>query len=347
MNDETQEKTEQSPEEKAELAEWNDVEDLLGEAHGQGYSLVIHRKKPQWCAGYLDTWPLDEPISLGDIKEAFGGRRFQLKIHGPKGRLIRHIMVSIDAPPRRDGSLVQPDAVPTYADTPRNAKHDAGENTLFSMLEKSNDRTLGLFEKMLVTKSSSADQTSPLAQISALVEAVSKMKEVSSMFGADQDSTSSMIQGFMGLLEAKQKQQQQQPQQQRPRPGLPAPQIIRRPAPPAPGQAVQRNPAPAEQRQLAHVDEPLQADDVDDQADDLDDIDPVELLREMDPAAAGEHVAAYFNALSPEEAQQALSAFLGENVPLDTIHAMRGKSNDDPEAPTDEPDDQIAPPISQ
>jgi hypothetical protein len=65
----------------------------------------------------------------------------------------------------------------------------------------------------------------------------------------------------------------------------------------------------------------------------------------MDPKAAGEHLAAYFNQLSPQEAQQALSAFLGQPVPLDMIGQLQGKSTDgeDPSTSGDAPSATLSP----
>lgn len=355
-----------TPEEIANDREWQETEELLGEAAGQGYSVVIHRKKPQWCAGYLDTWPLDEPITLADIKEAFGGRRFQLRIHGPKGKLVRNAMISIDAPPRRDGMLVQPDPAPIYNDAPRprpveSAPQDPDgrqSGFLFSMLEKANDRTLSLFERMIENRAADANAGSPLQQIAALAEAVAKMREVSALFGVEQDSTSTMVNGFLSLLEKKAEQRQQQPPQRRPAALPAAPQPPRRPNPipvsygepaPPPTETAQpgggeRQPSPGtpppEPRELAPDEQP---DDIDDEEIEAD---PVLLLREMDPKNAGEHLAAYFNGLSNEEARRALSAFLGQPVPLDMILELRGQSKNAQAAPSGSADPSAQDPAS-
>lgn len=326
-----------APEEREAL----EVEELLSECIGKGWRLAIHRTDPPWCAGYLDTWPLDGPLSLSDLREAYGGRRFRLKVLGVRSAYVRDFVVSIDDIPRRRGIPVKPlgleferelPAAPPAPATPAAPVFD-----IAGFLERANDRQLALMDRILEARAAPATAASatanPVEQIQALAEAVTKIREVSGMFGVEQDSTNNMLEMFMKLLDAKEKKdsaqerrQRQQPQrrqiagppgapvQQQQQAGPPQ-QQNQGPAPgPPPGQGGEERQAPP----LAAVPE--------DQAPEPEDIDPAELLAQYDPEEAGQAIRDYFEGLPPLEAQKALSAVLGQEVTLDDLSTLRAQS---------------------
>jgi len=86
-----------------------DVLDFCAGEYGNGQQLSITRLAPHWCAGYLDTLPLDAPVSLAEIRDNWGGKRFQLRVLDSHGRYVKAYNVRIDGPPKRNGRLVTPE----------------------------------------------------------------------------------------------------------------------------------------------------------------------------------------------------------------------------------------------
>ena len=77
---------------------------------GSAAQLYIKRLDPHWCSGYLETVPLDAPVSLQEIKDNWGGKRFQLRLLNSRGQYIRAYNVRIDGPPKRNGRLITPES---------------------------------------------------------------------------------------------------------------------------------------------------------------------------------------------------------------------------------------------
>lgn len=77
---------------------------------GSAAQLYIKRLDPHWCSGYLETVPLDGPVTLQEIKDNWGGKRFQIRLLTSRGQYIRAYNVRIDGPPKRNGRLITPES---------------------------------------------------------------------------------------------------------------------------------------------------------------------------------------------------------------------------------------------
>jgi hypothetical protein len=74
--------------------------DAFLSGYGRGFQVSIVRTAPVWCAGYLTTLPLDHGITLNEIRESYGGRRFQLRILTDQGRYAARRRSRTPRPPR-------------------------------------------------------------------------------------------------------------------------------------------------------------------------------------------------------------------------------------------------------
>jgi hypothetical protein len=120
-----------------------DVDKLLAEA-GQGYKLQIRRKEPKWCDGLLDTVELGdgEPLSLEEIREAWGGRKLELTLLDPQGQYVTCRTVRFPEGPRHEGKKVKRED--DDGDTPK-ASPLAGFKDIVSMMleaQKNNADTM-------------------------------------------------------------------------------------------------------------------------------------------------------------------------------------------------------------
>jgi len=336
-----------------------EAERLLGEAAGKGWQLSIRRVKPSWCVGFCDSWPIDEPITLEEIRDEWGGRKFWLRISNNHGQYVSGCSVDIDAEPRRHGKLIRQDPEERAIVNPQ-PQRDPAIDLMIRMMEKTNDQNSALVRDFLIKSVASAGggtTPDPLAQISTLAEAIGKLKEVSALFGGggEPDSGGTMIQAFMSLMEKKgeadkakqaQAQPQRPPQQQRPAPqrfGPPQlPNVARNPGP-VPFAAAASAAASAPHLEPAAEPQtipPLSA--VPDTAppeveggtyEDEDDLpDPHGELAACEPEIAGEAIRDYLDSLPPEEARRALSSALGQEVTLDMVAAFASGSRNAPEA---------------
>ena len=93
-----------------------DIERVMSQL-GEGFKLAVIRKEPVWCDGTLITEEIDpnEPISIENIRQRWGGRRLQLKILNPDGSYLKSTTVSFPDPPKKEGveMVVGPDGMPT------------------------------------------------------------------------------------------------------------------------------------------------------------------------------------------------------------------------------------------
>jgi hypothetical protein len=104
----TDEKRVLTPEEWASLRNEQNFTAMF-RALQPGWSLQIKRLRPTWCEGWCDTVEFDpeEPIDLEYIRDNWGGSRFKLQVFDELHQYKASWRVSIDAPPRRNGRLLE------------------------------------------------------------------------------------------------------------------------------------------------------------------------------------------------------------------------------------------------
>ena len=95
-----------------------DLDTILGQL-GSGIKITIHRDEPRWCDGYLDTLNVDgdEPISLEDIRDMYGGRKLTVKVVGADGKIVARRTVKFPDEPKKDGVVVKNPSEPNKDDS--------------------------------------------------------------------------------------------------------------------------------------------------------------------------------------------------------------------------------------
>jgi hypothetical protein len=163
--------------------------DAFLSGYGRGFQVSIVRTAPVWCAGYLTTLPLDHGITLNEIRESYGGRRFQLRILTDQGRYVAMRTVLIADVPRDDGKpLVSLDRgeAPKSNPAPASGFGDlAGVfRDLLSSQQAAADRQAALLEQLIMRPAAevqtalAAAPSSPLRQIQELGEVIAAVREL-------------------------------------------------------------------------------------------------------------------------------------------------------------------------
>jgi len=234
------------PERDRQLEE---VEKFLGEIAGQGYQMAIHRVEPRWCGGYLDTWEVSEPLSMSEIRDEYGGRKFRLRLFNQHGGFLKQFTIRIDEIPRRHGEAIRPPPPPPPTPAaapyvpPRKEGPDANEiimRELFNMVRAQNEQIAGLFMRLATPPPAAAavptlPAQNPIDFIKQIQGTIGVFREAASEFGSQDNGEGQgpqMMMKFLEMLDKKggqQPQQQQAPQQQQqqrqqqPRRGPPGP----------------------------------------------------------------------------------------------------------------------------
>lgn len=330
-----------------EASQVAEVERLLADV-GPGYEVSIFRTAPLWCRGYLDRLPLDtNGLTVGDIKEAWGGKKFRLNIHAPHGRgQIRSLTLPIDDVPRRNGRQIRPEE--EDSDPPRAAEgapdsRPSPIRQVIDLLTAQVERQAALLDRALEARQVAqpaqlAPQVDPMAAITQAAQIAQTFRQVATQFGdqppPEADPTSKMLEAlaarFMvgdagGGKTAPAAGRQAAPQQRRP----PAPKVIyRQGPPPAPGGA----PPVAAPRPVAPAPNPQE--DVDDSENDDGDIVDDLLSLGVDQAALA--VREMFDQLTPAEQQRSVDILMGRvapEIPVDDPATVDAQSNDAPASP--------------
>lgn len=327
-----------------EASQVAEVERLLADV-GPGYEVSIFRTAPLWCRGYLDRLPLDtNGLTVGDIKEAWGGKKFRLNIHAPHGRgQIRSLTLPIDDVPRRNGRQIRPEE--EDADPPR-AAEGAPDNRpspmrqVIELLTAQVERQAALLDRALEARQTTqpaqlAAPVDPMAAITQAAQIAQTFRQVATQFGdqpqPEADPTSKMLEALAARFMVGDKPKggapaarRQAPQQHRP----PAPKVIyRQGPPPAPGGAPAAAPRPV-------APAPNPQEDVDDSENDDGDIVDDLLSLGVDQAALA--VREMFDQLTPGEQQRAVDILMGRvqpEIPLDDSATVEAQSSDGATSP--------------
>jgi hypothetical protein len=190
------------------------IDDIL-ETTEQGTKISIHRVKPAWCAGWLDTVeydPTDENcFSLSWLKEVYGGQLYTLKFR-QDGRYAFSKSVRIAAPPRDEGvPLEHPDILAErkrrreFALNPSPSQDSKLLEILIPlMFQKENGQSENQLKLALETIKAAKPSTpeKDFKGILEIVELVQNMKgEPARSSGGDDMST--MLTGLVELLKTK------------------------------------------------------------------------------------------------------------------------------------------------
>jgi len=193
-----------------------ELSDVFEGHTGRGYKLAISRDRPRWCVGHLDTWEIDEPISLSDIAQEFGGQKFSLKVLDNNGKYVKgtSYKVSIDGEPKRDGRIIkQPVERSEFGEL------SGGEGMvkqMFGMMKEQNEQSL----KMIRDMQKMQRPPDNFESLAGMVKAAEKLKGLAGLFGGgDSDGaggssllTPEIMKVFAEQLSPGQQQQQQQQQ---------------------------------------------------------------------------------------------------------------------------------------
>jgi hypothetical protein len=162
--------------------------------YGRGYQVSIVRTAPVWCAGYLTTLPMDHGITLTEIRESYGGRRFQLRILTDAGKYVAMRTVLIADVPREDGkpiaTLDRGNADAPKAN-PAPAASGFGElagvlRDLLASQQAASDRQAEMLERLIMQPAAQAQAAiaSPLEQIQQFGEMIRAVREITPAIAA-------------------------------------------------------------------------------------------------------------------------------------------------------------------
>lgn len=157
---------------------------------GRGFQVSIVRTAPVWCAGYLATLPMDHGITLSEIRESYGGRRFQLRILTDGGKYVTMRTVLISDVPRDEGRPIASldkrtdDAKPNPAPpaSPAGFGELAGVlRDLLASQQAASERQAAMIERLIAQPAAQVQAAiaSPLEQIQQLGDIVAAVRELS------------------------------------------------------------------------------------------------------------------------------------------------------------------------
>lgn len=302
-----------------------DIEESLADFAGKGFKVMLHRSAPLHCSGFLETYPLDQPLTLEAIKESWGGRDFILKIKNPQGKIVQIRTVKIADVPRVEGIPLSKHI--EYADGGRTVKNDpqtkmievmqaqlqqsqtAHNDLLNRMMEQTVNHAQQLRDADREDRSNAAEQSSPMDTMKETFELFQEMKNFTDKH-APQGEGGNGEQGidymqlakmFMDQMDERKSQvaEASKPRalalpgttQQTPAQAPAAIATVEPHATPEPPQTATATPAPA--------DEPEE------------EIPLEEELADLGPEDAAKVVAATLDRFSPEEQQTAMNALFG------------------------------------
>ena len=171
--------------------------------YGRGFQVSIVRTAPVWCAGYLTTLPMDHGITLNEIRESYGGRRFQLRILTDSGKYVAMRTVLISDVPRDDGkpiATLDRGTTEIVKANPSPAPSGFGElagvlRDLMNAQQAASERQHDMLERLI---------SNPAAQVQAAIASpLQQIKELGEVIAAVRDMTPAAVtsaEGGGGLL---------------------------------------------------------------------------------------------------------------------------------------------------
>lgn len=186
----TDEKTESTATQTPELPppgageELADLEKFLGEIGGSGWKLALYRRSPAWCRGYVESFDLDSPISMAEIRDAYGGSRYEARILDDRGmhRKTRYLTIA-DVPRMRgeplDQGLKYRRGGNEVIENPRADQAAATADRALEALERAQERNQELMIELLATRSIPQQQSDPIAQMGQMIGLFKTFQEFS------------------------------------------------------------------------------------------------------------------------------------------------------------------------
>lgn len=156
--------------------------------YGRGFQVSIVRTAPVWCAGYLTTLPMDHGITLNEIRESYGGRRFQLRILTDSGKYVAMRTVLISDVPRDDGkpiATLDRGTAEIVKANPAPAASGFGElagvlRDLMASQQAASERQHDMLERLISNPAAQVQAAiaSPLQQIKELGEVIAAVRDM-------------------------------------------------------------------------------------------------------------------------------------------------------------------------
>jgi len=140
----------ETPDQPAEPEIPDDIEEFLSDFSGKGFKAQLYRNAPLNCCGFLETYPLDDNLSLEAIKESWGGRDFSIRIKNPRGKVVEIRSFKIADVPRVNGVPLSKHI--EYTRGGQQIKHDPSNDLMKGMqaqIEAANKRHEDLMLKMM------------------------------------------------------------------------------------------------------------------------------------------------------------------------------------------------------
>jgi hypothetical protein len=166
-----------------------DIVEFFGEFLGSDARVALYRRSPMWCKGYLETYMLDSAISLDDIRDTWGGFRYELRVLDSKGKKIKSHYQEIAGPPLYRGEQLNERNKHEHG-RPLPPEPDTGlGKALEKMMENQNrlqDRNDALMMKLIDNAQKPAPApapapvvppTDPAAQLQATMDTFKMMRE--------------------------------------------------------------------------------------------------------------------------------------------------------------------------
>jgi len=174
-----------------ELAEI-EIEKYLSEFTGTGAKVSLYRRSPMWCSGFLDQYPLDDNIQLEEIRDTWGGRRFEIRVLDSRGVYIASRTVTIADIPRHRGRALDDSLQYDKGGqvVVKNPAAETAEKTL-EALERAQQRNQDLMLEMMKMNmkkeapAPAAAPSDPTAQLASVIEIFKTMKEFASEAAPD------------------------------------------------------------------------------------------------------------------------------------------------------------------
>lgn len=321
--------------------EHHEIDRLIGQYAGQGYTVEIRRLVPRWCQGYCDEWPLDESFSIADVKDQCGGRRFTFKVKRADGHYIKSFSAWIDDEPRRHGRPIRLGTADYVDDrAPLVLEQNGGGNSdALKVMQQMHNQQMDFMQQMIAMKAEAAPPTNPAAQLTQTIELMRGLRDVASEFSPQEGGFgvggTEIAKMFFEMMQQRKAAPQQQTAQPRPAPVGPPRPLAQTPAqrpaqarpmtppharpfvhdgPPAP--PMEQSAAPQEDAEIDDIenDEPLTPEELSSEL--------AEDLATLDPEHAADAFKKFLDRVPQEHARRVIEKIVGVPIDVDTMSAL-------------------------
>jgi len=88
-----------------------EMQNLISQVQGPGYTALLWRVSPTWCEGYLEEIEIDPDsgFDMNYIIRKWGGKKINVKLKDKEGKFRKQATLKLKSfPPRRHGELIDP-----------------------------------------------------------------------------------------------------------------------------------------------------------------------------------------------------------------------------------------------